>query len=199
MEEWKMDGKPALIILHMQRGVVDDDAPVARLGHGRAAKETGIIPRQQALIAAFRQRNLPVYFLSAFTPPDTPWPSTGKFWPLIRDSGANKLGSKHVDVIPELDTRPGEVLYNWCLSPFGRNNLRELLQEGKVDTLVVAGLATSVAISQACYFAAEAFYNVVVPSDASADGKQELHDIFMQQLLPAFAVVTTTEDVLAHL
>ena len=42
-------------------------------------------------------------------------------------------------------------------------------------------------------------YNLIVPEDASTDGNQELHQIIFKSMLPAIALVTTTDDVITHL
>ncbi|MCL5736913.1 MAG: cysteine hydrolase [Actinobacteria bacterium] len=199
MNEWVMPGKPALIVEHMQYGIVDERGLATRFGCVKAARETGIIPCQQTLIKAFRDSNLPVYFLVSITPPDTPWPVTGRFWPALKASGAMKPGSKDLEVIPELDSRPEEVVTGWMVDPFGQNLLRERLAQDKADTLVIAGVATGTAIMAACWFAANALYNVVVPKDAIADPDPQIHEFFVTKNLPAIAVVTTTEDIVAHL
>ena len=54
MSDWKMKGKPALVILHMQQGIVGEEGNVPGLFD--AINEAGIIPRQQALLKAFRDK-----------------------------------------------------------------------------------------------------------------------------------------------
>lgn len=199
MAEWEIEGKPALIIIHMQKGTLGEDTPVAKLGHGKAARESGIIPRQQELIRAFREKGLPIFFVSAYTPLDARFPALGPFWKVIKVPGFLAPGSEGLDVIPELDARPGEVLTNWPFGLFSNNDLHKRLEELNVRTLVLAGVATGTAVSMGAWTAADAFYSVVIPSDASTDAKRELHDVIMQKILPSIAVVTTTQDVLAHL
>ena len=41
MSEWKMVGKPALILIHMQHGICHEAGTVAFLGHAKATKESG--------------------------------------------------------------------------------------------------------------------------------------------------------------
>jgi nicotinamidase-related amidase len=68
-----------------------------------------------------------------------------------------------------------------------------------VDTLVVAGVATGMAVMTAVIQASDMFYKVIVPSDASIDANQQIHDAAMNMIIPAMALVTTTDDVIAHL
>ena len=69
MEDWVMQGKPALILIHMQHAVTDPEGRVAFL-HAKATWESGIIPKQQALLKAFRERGLPVVYVNSMHPVD---------------------------------------------------------------------------------------------------------------------------------
>jgi nicotinamidase-related amidase len=198
--EWKMVGKPALILVHMQYGIVNEGGTVAFLGHAKATKESGIIPRQQALLKAFRAKGLPVVYVNAITDPNSVVPAHGKFWAAYKKVKANMPGSKDVEVIPELAPQPGEpVLPNFPFGMFTGNSLERILKEKKVDTLVLAGVATDMAILAGVNQAADLFYNIIVPSDASTSASQKAHEAAMNLMIPAMALVTTTEDVLAHL
>ena len=55
------------------------------------------------------------------------------------------------------------------------------------------------AVGTAAFACADRFYNLIVPEDASTDGNQELHEIIFKAMIPAIALVTTTDDVIAHL
>jgi hypothetical protein len=60
--EWKMDGKPALVIIHMQKGIVGKGTytPTPHEEEIKAIKDSGMIEKQLALIKAFREKKLPV-------------------------------------------------------------------------------------------------------------------------------------------
>jgi nicotinamidase-related amidase len=200
MSEWKMVGKPALILIHMQHGITHESGGVASFGHAKATRESGIIPRQQALLKAFRSKKLPVIYVNAVTDPKAKLPVYGKFWPAIQKTGANLPGSKDVEVIPELAPLPGEpVLGNFPFGMFTGSNLEKVLRENKVETLVLVGVATDMAVLTAVLQAADLYYNMIVPSDASTSANAKAHDAAMNMMIPAMALVTTTEDVLAHL
>jgi nicotinamidase-related amidase len=198
MSEWKMVGKPALVLIHMQHAITHPEGKVAFLGHAKAARESGIIPRQQALLKAFRVKKLPVIFVNAFTP-ETKWPAYGRFWEGIRKTGANLPGTRDVEVIPELAPAPGEpVLFNWPFGVFTRSGLREVLDGLGVETLVLAGVATDMAVLTAVFQASDMLYNLIVPSDACTSANPKFHEAAME-MMDAITLVTTTEEVIAHL
>lgn len=200
MGEWKMVGKPALILIHMQHAITDESGAVAFLGHAKATRESGIILRQQALLKTFRAKKLPVVYVNAVTDPNSVCPAYGKFWSAFKKVKANLPGSKDVEVISELAPLHGEpVLGNWPFGIFTNSNLDKVLKDNKAETLVLAGVATDMAILAAVLQAADLFYNLIVLSDASTSANPKAHDAAMNLMIPAMALVTTTDDILAHL
>jgi nicotinamidase-related amidase len=201
MSNWEIKGKPALILIHMQNAIASEDGAVAFFGHAKAGKEAGIIPRQQALLKAFRQKKFPVIYVSAVHDPNPTFPAYGKFWESLKSlKGTNLAGSKDTEVIPELAPQPGEpVLGNWPINVFSNSGLGKVLKDSGAETLVLAGLATDIAVFTAAVQSSELGYSVIVPSDASASAKARAHEVVMNDMLPGMALVTTTEDVLAHL
>lgn len=200
MTDWEMAGKPALLFIHMQRAIVKEGSPLDALGHSRATRESGIIPRQQALLKAFRDKGLPVIYVNAYTPPETKFPVYGKFWPFVAKTMVNKPGTPDVEVIDELKPQAGEPLfYNWPFGIFQGNDLADYLSKEGIDTLVLSGVATGMAVGTAVFACADRFFNLIVPEDASTDGNQELHDCVFKSMIPAIALVTTSQDVIDHL
>jgi nicotinamidase-related amidase len=198
--EWKLVGKTALLLVHMQNAITKAPSPLEPLGHIRATEEGKIIPKMQELLKAFRAKGLPVIFVNAYTPAETRLPAYGRFWATLSRSRVNYLGTKDVEVIDELAPLPGEPLfYNWPFGIFQDNDMEQYLRDQGVETVVLAGVATGMAIGVAAFALADRFYNIIVPSDTATDGNKELHEVIFKAMLPAIALVPTTEDVIAHL
>jgi nicotinamidase-related amidase len=200
MSEWKLVGKTALLIVHMQNAVIKSPSPLEILGHGKAACEDGVVTKIQDLVKAFRDKDLPVLFCVAYAPEDTEFPVYGAFWPGVRESKANYMGTWDVEVIEELTPMPAEpVFYNWPFNVFEGTGLDEYLKGQGVETVVLTGVATGMSVGTAAWAIAERFYNLIVVSDATTDANRELHKAVMNWTLPAIGLVTTTDDVIAHL
>jgi biuret amidohydrolase len=208
VSEWHMEGKPALILIHMQHAITDPDGKVAHF-HSKATWESGIIPKQQALLQAFREKGLPVVYVNSSVPPDG-WdtmPRYGRFHVRLREAHAKGrsivAGTKDTEVLQAVANRVGEpVIGNFIYGIFSGNtggDLKKILDDQGVRTLVMAGVATGMAVMASVIQATDMLYNVIVPSDASIDAHQELHDISMNKIIDDMALVTTTEDVIAHL
>jgi ureidoacrylate peracid hydrolase len=200
MSEWSVAGKAALLVVHMQNAVIKTPSPLEVLGHGKAAYEDGVVANLEELVKAFRDKGLPVIYCVAYTDPDTKFPVYGGFWPGVKESKANYMGTWDVQIIEELAPAQGEpIFYNWPFNVFENTGLDEYLKEQGVDTVVLTGVATGMSVGTAAWAIAERFYNLIVVADASTDANRELHKAVMNWTLPAIGLVTSTDDVIAHL
>jgi ureidoacrylate peracid hydrolase len=200
MSEWTLAGTTALVVIHMQNAICKAPSPLEFLGHCRATQEDGIIPHIADLLAAFRRKGLPVIYLSAFTPDDTPYPVYGRFWSGLQEAQANRLGTRDVEIIDELAPRDGEpLIYNWPFDIFRCTDVEQRLKEQGVETVVLVGVSTGMAVNVAAYQLADRFFNLIVPSDAVTDGNLALHEAIMTGIMPVIGMVTTSDDVIAHL
>jgi nicotinamidase-related amidase len=201
MDNWEMKGKPALVIVHMQRGVIAEDDKSVFRELAETTKRSGIIPRQQALLEGFRRKKLPVIYIVAALPEQvTTFPAYGKFWELMGSVRPNPSGSKDVEVVPELTPQPGEpVLGNWPIGGFSNTNLEQILEDYSAETLVLVGVATEHAVLATTQQAADLGYSAIVPSDASTSANARAHELVMSDILPGISLATNTEDVLAHI
>jgi len=200
MNDWSLVGKPALLVVHMQDSLCRVGGALEGMGHCEAARDAGIIPNIQALQKAFRAKGLPVAFVVARHPAEFEVPAYGAFWSAAGTMKINLEGTRDIGIIDELAPAPGEpIFYNWVFNIFQTNGLAQYLQEQSVDTIVLTGVATGMAIASNAFGLADRLYSLIVPSDTCADANQELHETVLGSMLPPIALVTTTEDVIAHL
>lgn len=193
-KEWKMAGKPALLILHMQKGMFDKN-PVLR----KVLAESGIVSRQQKLLKEFRTKQLPVIYVNVMkhAPIQGIPPSYGFLW---EEERSYEHWPGDIEVISELAPLAGEaVLVSWPFTAFNNSGLEQALRILGVNTLVLAGFATNGVVYGTAQAAADRFFSVIVPSDASTSPSELGHKAVIEAMAPAIALVTTTDDVLAHL
>jgi nicotinamidase-related amidase len=200
MSDWTLTGKPALLVVHMQNSIIKTPSPLEGMGHGRAAHEEAVIDHIRELAVAFREKGYPVTYCVAYTPPNTRWPAYGAFWTGSQQLQVNHMGTWDVEIIEELEPAERErIFYNWPFNVFEGTGLHEYLSEQGVETVVLTGVATGMSVGTAAWALAERFYNLIVPADASTDANSEIHRVMVGSILPAIGLVTTTEDVIAHL
>ena len=200
MGKWALKGKPALIIIHMQCGVLDKDGKFASQGLPKIVEESGIVARQQALLEGFRNKNLPVIFIAAVIPNSAVFPSYGNFWNAMEVMRPNLPGSKDIEVIPELSPLQGEsIIENWPIGGFSNTSLEQILKNHDIETVVLAGIATEHAVLATTFQAGELGYTVIVPNDVCISANKISYDVVMNEILPNLCLTTTTEDLLAHI
>ena len=72
-------------------------------------------------------------------------------------------------------------------SAFAGTDLELVLRAHAVDTLAVAGVATSAMVAATCYDAADRGYRITVLRDGCADSDPSVHDFFMDKVFPSRA------------
>lgn len=200
MSEWALAGKPALLVVHMQNSLCKVGGSLEGMGHCKAAQDAGIISNIAALQKVFRAKGLPVAFVVAQHPNRFHVPAYGAFWPAARDMALNLKGTEDVRVIDELAPAAGEPAFcNWPFDVFRVNKLEKYLRSKGVETVVLTGVATGMAIGHASFSLADRLFSLIVPSDTCADARAGLHKAVLEDMLPPIALITTTKDVLAHL
>jgi ureidoacrylate peracid hydrolase len=200
VSEWTLIGKAALVVVHMQNAICKSPSPLDFMGHQRATAEDGIIPHIADLLAAFRGKGLPVLYVVAVHPAKPKVPAYGAFWQGLPDLDVNQAGSRDVEVVDELAPLDGEpVVRNWPFDIFRQTDVDRWLRDGDVETVVLVGVATGMAINIAAYQLADRQFNLIVPSDCVTDGNRQLHEAIMSGIMPVVSLVTTADDIIAHL
>ena len=190
--------RSALVLVHMAKGVVGDvDTPFNRMFRQRA-EETGIIKVQARLLDGFRTAKAKVVYTLVTYQPGFPGVSANS--PLFRTAiDANTLleGTPAVEVIDELAPRPDEpVVRGQAGNGFDRTVLDTIFRLAGVDTLVLVGVATDVAVESTARGACDLGYRTIVVSDACTADSDEAHARSLDVLQKWFGETPTAEEVL---
>ena len=207
--EWKFDGKPALLIMHMQQGIVGTGAfsGAPHEQEAKSIKEGRILENQKKLLTAFRQKKLPIIFVSVVPNPIGFLPKWGFIFQMSRqkapvgrlDNPALKAGT---DLIPELDRQPGEyLLHHTGICAFTGSHLNDVLKHHEVHDIVLVGYTAHSTVYNAVVQAVDNWYSVVVARDATGGPKrdQQCVDAVLNYMMWMWGLVTTTDDIIAHL
>src|SRR4030042_3441858 len=134
--EWKFDGNPALIINHMQVGIVGtgefSGAPHEQ--EAKSIKDGDIIGYQKKLLKGLRERNLPIIFVSVIPNPIGFLPKWGFIFEMSKEKApAGRLNNPKLaeltEGIPEMGRQPNEQLvYHTGTCPFTGSHLDEILR-----------------------------------------------------------------------
>ena len=198
----KLDSnKTALIVVHMVKGVAGEvDTPFNRLFRQRA-KEQGIIKAQLRLLDGFRRAEAKVVFTAVTYQLGLPGVSPNSpLWRTLFDCVCLMESTPAVELMDELARRPNEPLVRGqAANGFDRTVLDTILRVAGVDTLVMVGIATDVAVESTARAASDLGYRTIVVSDACTADSDESHARSLDVLQKWFAETPAADEVLSAL
>ena len=198
----KLDpNKTALVVVHMVKGVAGEvDTPFNRLFR-RRAREKGVIGAQLRLLNGFRGAKGKVVYTAVSYQPGLPGVSPNSpLWRTLFDCVCLIESTPAVELIDELARRPDEPLVKGqAANGFDRTVLDTILRLAGVDTLVIAGIATDVAVESTARAASDLGYRTIVVSDACTADSDESHARSLDVLRKWFAETPAADEVLSAL
>ena len=194
-------GRTALVVVDMQRGFVEAgvamEVPAAR----------DVVPAIQRLLAAFRERNLPVVFtefvysetmpllIGRVHPEHRPAPQ-GAPTGFGRPSSSCLEGDPSADTIADLAPRPGELVVRkrWY-DAFAGTPLDGALRAHGVTSLVVTGTMTDICVLATVIGAFNREYRLTVVEDAVATLSPEIQRGALDIIRRAYGRVVSSKEV----
>ena len=190
--------RTALLVIDMQNAFVAPGAPIEVPG-ARA-----IVPAINRLATGLREHGVPVIWVLHENSAD------GRDWekffgvfvkPENRSRAVQALapGSELQKLWPELATSPndlrvGKNRYSAFIG--GASELGNILQQRKIDTLLIAGTKTNVCCESTARDAMMLDYKVVMLSDCTAALSDEEHLATLENVIQQFGDVLTGEEAL---
>jgi nicotinamidase-related amidase len=192
------DRQPALIISECQRGILD---PVLTSLPALADHVTqhGVLARIAVLAAAFRELGHPVVHAHiAHLAGMVGCAVTSPLMSLSRRNGGLVEGTPASEPMPETAPQPGDIVSarRSGLAMWYGTDLDALLRNLGVDTLVMTGVSTNLALFGGSLGAVDRGYQVVIPVDCTAGGSPETHEFMITDSLPLLASMTTSDAVI---
>jgi biuret amidohydrolase len=192
--------RTALVVVHMVKGVAGEvDTPFNRLFRQRA-EQKGIIKAQVRLLDAFRRAKARVLYTAVTYQPGLPGVSPNSpLWRTLFDCVCLMEGTPAVELIDELARRPDESLVRGQAANGFDRTVLDTLRVAGVDTLVLVGIATDVAVESTARAASDLGYRTIVVSDACVADSDESHARSLDVLQKWFAETPTADEVLTAL
>jgi nicotinamidase-related amidase len=181
----------ALLVMDFQTAVVEMIA----------AGGDGLLARTARLVEASRKAGMKVMYVVVGFRAGYPEvsPRNQSFAP-IRESGRFAEGSAGTEVHAALGPKPGDVaVTKHRVSAFAGTDLDMILRAHGIETLVLAGIATSGVVLSTVRHAADADYRLVIVEDCCADRDAEVHRVLVEKVFVRQAAVVTAEEVIGAL
>lgn len=198
----KLDpARTALVVAHMVEGVAGDvDTPFSRLFRQRAEK-AGLIGIQQRLLDRFRAAHAKVVYTRVAYQPGLPGvtPNSPLFGTLV-DNPTLLQNTPPTEVMDEVAPQPEDpVVSGQAANGFDRTVLDSILRWAGVDTVVIAGIATDVAVESTARAAADLGYRTIVVSDGCLSDTDEGHANSLAAIKKWFGETPAADEVLTAL
>jgi nicotinamidase-related amidase len=193
--------KPALIVNEVQIGLLDREHSIFP-ALAEIAAERNIVANIAALIAAFRAKGHPVFYTPATNRPDMADRKINTLIAAISMKVRNMVeGTPEVDHPPEIAPQPGDFVIRRGsgLIAFLDSPLDLTLRRMGIETVVITGISTNIAIAGNTIAAVEFGYHAVIPEDCIAGADREAHRIIVDHQLRMLATITDKDAVIAAL
>jgi nicotinamidase-related amidase len=182
--------RAALLVMDVQRGIVrrfeSGQDYLARLGRA---------------IERARAAGLPViYVVVGFRAGHPEISANNRSFRALAGNTAFTDADENAEVQPEIAPRPGDVIVTKRrVSAFAGSDLDVVLRAAGVDTLVLAGIATSGVVLSTVRQAADLDFRLVVLADGCLDADPEVHQVLTGKVFPRQADVLTIDEWTASL
>ncbi len=187
----------AVIVIDMQNDFCAEKGAIPQSGKSIASIRR-MIPALQQFLDAARRRGVTVIFVQAIRVAGDVSMPMKELW--LREGPHGGLcvkGTWGVELIPEIQPHPGEIIINKTrYSAFVRTDLEAKLHDMKITSLIITGVATDVCVESTSRDAFMRDFYVIVPRDLVAGNDESLHDKTLTCLSRYFGTVTTSKDIL---
>jgi nicotinamidase-related amidase len=193
--------KTALLVLDVQNEFVDPRGKVGSGGFAKIIEQRQIIPKIAKAQAAFRAKGLPVAFVNVGYRADyADAISRSARLKHLMDMNAIVIGTWGTEFPDAIRPLPSEIVFTkHAVNPFFNTQLLTWLQRQGVDTLALTGCHTHMVVDSTARYADDAGFYVKVLEDCCASPDPELHRIEIEKILPLFAQITSSEQLLRTL
>ncbi|MGA9853806.1 MAG: isochorismatase family cysteine hydrolase [Gammaproteobacteria bacterium] len=183
------DNRSALLLMDLQHGIVEKYA------------DPEYLLRIQRTIKAARQAKLPVIWVAVQFRAGYPEVSPrNQSFSTVRNTGRFIEGDKESEIHSALGPATGDVVVTKRrVGAFAGSDLDVVLRSAAIDTLVLAGIATSGVVLSTLRLAADMDYRLIVLEDGCADLDPEVHRVLTQKVFPRQARVQSIDEWIASM
>ena len=179
----------ALLVMDFQTTIVESFT----------SETEGLLARTAELIRAARaSATRVIYIVVGFRPGFPEVSARNQSFGAIRQSGRFGAGDPgvqiHAAVAPSADDI---VVTKHRVSAFAGTDLDMILRANGIDTMILAGIATSGVVLSTLRHAADADYRIVVVDDCCSDRDPEVHRVLIEKIFPRQATIAKAAAAIA--
>jgi nicotinamidase-related amidase len=183
--------KSALLVMDVQNGIVE------RVGEG---SDSLLAALARATTAARHARVPVIYVRVAFRPGGAEISARNRNFAALAGMGSMGVDDPATQIHSAVTPGPDDiVVVKKRVSAFVGSDLDVVLRSLDVDSLVLAGIATSGVVLSTVRHASDLDFDLTVLHDGCADGDDEVHRVLLDKVFPRQAAVLSTNEWIEHL
>lgn len=192
--------RAALCLVEMQNDIIHE-SKIGERGIGGVlamqVQKRGVVARLQGLIAAARERGVPILYINFSLKPGFPRPRT-KLHQRSQRSPMLVEGTWGVRVHDALAPRPEDFVLERTVGIDGSygTQLYPVLRQLGRSTMVMTGVSTNLAVEGIVRASVNRGFDVVVVEDCCASYPDDWHRFSVENILPLISTVTTADAVI---
>jgi nicotinamidase-related amidase len=181
--------RSALLLMDLQQAIVENYA------------DPDFLTRIKPAIEAARRAKLPVIWVVVRFRAGYPEVSPrNQAFSNLRQSGRFIEGDEQSAIHSALKPEPEDVIVTKRrVGAFSGSDLDVVLRSAAIDTLVLAGIATSGVVLSTVRLAADLDYRLIVLKDGCADQDPEVHRVLTEKVFPRQTTLQTIDEWIASL
>lgn len=187
--------KKALVVIDYINEIVDPKGKLAGKGYVTFVERHSTLKRLAELILHFRSNELPVIYVRVgFTPNYDRHPEHSPLFGAAKKFGALQSGTWATEFHPQIAPMPDDVIVAKSrVSAFFGTRLNTVLRDHGIAEVVLAGVATDLAVQSAARDAHDLDYSVTVIADCCAAATDEDHESSLKTLRKIARVADLSE------
>ena len=192
-----LHGRAALIISECQRGIVEQGMG-GFAGLIEQVKQRRILPNIARIAERFREARLPVFHLTIAHRPDFVDVQPNSLLAVMaRKNRLLIVGSPEAEIVKDLTPAPQDLMVarSSGLIGFHGTALDAMLRRMRIETIVIAGVSTNVAVAGCAMAGADLGYHVIIAEDCVAAADPVTHEVIIKDQLRMIARIASADDV----
>jgi nicotinamidase-related amidase len=185
--------KSALLVLDFINDIVHPDGKVATVAN--YVKENCVIDKANQAIQFARQKNIPIIFVKVgFSANYMECSDRSPVFGKAKQNKALQLNTWGTEFHESLDVKPQDsIIIKHRVNAFYATGLETVLRANQIDTLMICGVSTNMAVATTAYDAHDRDYRVILLEDASGAATRQIQDSTIELLARVGQIVKVAE------
>ena len=187
----------AVLAMDFENDIVHPAGAFKDFGFAQMVADNEILEKASQLLTAARKAGVSVIYVSVkFRAGYPERAANAGLWQGLHGANALIEGTWGAQIHDQLTPKDGEpVVTKRGVSAFTASDLVQILHNNRIDTLILAGVATNFVVEGTARQACDLGYNTIVVGDCCTSMNQEAHEAALGTALPFLCTVSTLEEV----